>query len=556
MTRIRFFAAALLIAASAAQHPRPSPANDLDWWKNAVIYEIYPRSFADTNGDGVGDLKGITGHLDYLADLGVDAIWIAPFYPSPQVDFGYDVSDYTAVEPAYGTIADFDRLVSEASKRHIRVIADLVLNHSSDLHAWFQQSRSSKTNPRADWYMWRDGMPGGQPPTNWQSVFGHSAWTQEMSRDQFYYHKFYAQQPDLNWRNQDVRTAMYDAARFWMRRGVAGFRLDAIGTLFEDAQFRDEPLTGGFNAFGDPNLSGEYTAELPEVHDVLRELRQVTNEFPGRVLIGETGGGIAAIANYYGKNGDEIQLPMDFDYGFSNELSAGRFRQALRDAETQLNGNVPLFVFDNHDNRRSWDRYADGVHDDAIARLIATLLLTPRCSALLYYGQEIGMRNNDPKSVDQVLDPVGKVGWPDEIGRDGERTPMQWNAGRNAGFSDGASTWLPVGPEVETRNVDFETSDPASLLNYYRALIHLRKKSAALNHGDLTLIDEANSSVLSFLRSAGRSTVVVTLNFSATPQTVQLAGRVTTLLASFDVGPESSTELVLPPFGAYVGDVK
>jgi alpha-glucosidase len=520
-----------------------------------VIYEIYPRSFADTNGDGIGDLKGIIGHLDYLADLGVDAIWIAPFYPSPQVDFGYDVSDYTGIEPAYGTIADFDRLVSEASKRHIRIIADLVLNHSSDQHAWFQESRTSQTNPRSDWYMWRDGKPGGQPPTNWQSVFGHSAWTQEMSRDQFYYHKFYPQQPDLNWRNPDVRAAMYDAARFWMGRGVAGFRLDAIGTLFEDAQFRDEPLTGGVNAFGDPNLSGEYTAELPEVHDVLRELRQVTNAFPGRVLIGETGGGIAAIANYYGKNGDEIQLPMDFDYGFINELSADRFRQALRDAETQLNGNVPLFVFDNHDNRRSWDRYADGLHDDAIARLIATLLLTPRCSALLYYGQEIGMRNNDPKSIDQALDPVGKVGWPNEIGRDGERTPMQWSAGRNAGFSDGSRTWLPVGPEVDARNVEGESSDPASLLNYYKALIHLRKKNEALNHGDLTLIDETNSNVLSFLRRAGRSTVLVALNVSPIQQTVQLTGTVTTLLASFDVGSSSLTQLVLPAFGAYVGEV-
>jgi alpha-glucosidase len=274
------------------------------------------------------------------------------------------------------------------------------------------------------------------------------------------------------------------------------------------------------------------------------------------VLIGETGGDAATIAKYYGNNGDEIQLPMDFDYGFVNELSADRFRQALRAAETQLNGNVPLFVFDNHDSRRSWDRYADGLHDDAMARLIATLLLTPRCSALLYYGQEIGMRNNDPKSVDQVLDPVGKVGWPNEIGRDGERTPMQWSAGPNAGFSDAPHTWLPVGPEVETRNVDVESSDPASLLNYYKALIRLRKRNAALNHGDLTLIDETNSNVLSFLRRAGRSTVLVAVNFSATTQTVQLGRTVTTLLASFEVGPARLTDLVLPPFGAYVGEFK
>lgn len=562
----RITAIALLIAAStAAQQPQPLARDKTAWWNGAVIYEIYPRSFADTNGDGIGDLNGIIEHLDYLHDLGVDAIWIAPFYPSPQVDFGYDISDYTSIEPAYGTLADFDALVAAAAKRHIRVIADLVLNHSSDQHPWFQQSRSSAANPKADWYVWLDAKTDGGPPNNWQSVFGHSAWLFEPLRNQFYYHKFYAQQPDLNWRNPDVRSAMYDVARFWMKRGVAGFRLDAIGTLFEDAQFRDEPLTGGVNAFGDPNLSGEYTAELPEVHDVLRELRQVSNEFPGRVLIGETGGGIADILKYYGTQNDELQLPMDFGYGFINELSANRFRDALRDAETGLNGNAPLLVTDNHDNRRSWDRYGDGQHDAAIAKLIATALLTPRGAVLLYYGQEIGMRNNDPASIEQVLDPVGKTGWPIEKGRDGERTPMQWNAGPNAGFSSGASTWLPVGPEFEIRNVAVESQDAQSLLRYYKALLHLRKKHPALRHGALSLLDETNSNVLSFLRRSTNGAILVALNFSPSQQTVGfdlsefgLAGKsLHRLLASFSADDWAApSQLTLAPFGAYVARVE
>src|SRR5258708_2626344 len=538
----------------------PAPAHasrDLTWWKNAVIYEIYPRSFADTNGDGIGDLNGIIQHLDYLQDLGCDAIWITPFCPSPQVDFGYDIADYENIEPQYGTLADFDRLVAECSRRHIRVIADLVLNHSSDRNSWFQESRASQTNPKADWYIWHDAKPDGSPPNNWQSVFGHSAWTWEPARGQYYYHKFFTQQPDLNWRNPEVRRTMYDVARFWMKRGVAGFRLDAIGTLFEDPLFRDEPLTGGVNAFGDPNIDGIYTENLPEVHDVLRELRQVSDEFKGRVLIGETyTGSVGELLSYYGAANDELQLPMDTQHGFIDQLSADAFRQALREAETQLNGNVPLFVFDNHDSRRSWDRYGDGVHDLAIAKLIATLLLAPRGAVLLYYGQEIGMRNNDPTSLDQVLDPVGRIGWPDYIGRDGERTPMQWNAGPNAGFSSGPSTWLPVGPDYPVRNVEVESQDPASLLNYYKTLIRLRKENPALRDGVLTLVDETNSNVLSFLRSGGGNTVLVAMNLTASPQTVRLdPGSSLTILASSFDSPERSITMAqfeLPAFGAVV----
>jgi alpha-glucosidase len=539
------------------------------FWQNAVIYEIYPRSFGDTNGDGIGDLNGITKHLDYLKGLGVDAIWITPFYPSPQVDFGYDISDYQAIDPQYGTMPDFDRLVAEARKRNIRVVTDLVLNHTSDQHPWFVESRSSRTNPKAGWYVWQDGKANRQPPNNWQSIFGHSAWQFEPKRGQFYYHAFYKEQPDLNWTNRDVRNAMYDVARFWMKRGVAGFRLDAVTSLFEDPRLRDEPVARpGLNAYGEPILTREYTDNLPELHDVLRELRRVTNEFPGVVLIGETYvPSVEELAKMYGAKNDELHFPMDTQLGFVNQLSAEAFRRKLREAETRLNGNIPLFVFDNHDNPRSWSRYGDGKNDLAIAKLLATLLMTPRCAALMYYGQEIGMENNDPKRKEDVRDPIGKSGWPKEKGRDGERTPMQWDSGPNAGFSTAKTTWLPVAPGYMARNVAAEANDPDSLLNYYKTLIRLRKTDAALRDGDFALVNEADTNVLAFLRKAANGTaILVALNFTPASRTVSfnlepqgVPGRqMTTVLSSFSKAGQSSSlrGLVLPAYGAYVGKVQ
>jgi len=563
--------AALLIALISAGYGEPkaaaaAPRWDPNWWKGAVIYEVYPRSFADTNGDGIGDLNGITAHLDYLQQLGVDGIWITPFYPSPQVDFGYDITDYNAIDPQYGTMADFERLVAEAGKRNIKVIADMVLNHTSDQHPWFVESRSSRTNPKANWYIWVDGKPG-TPPNNWLSIFGHSAWEWNSVRQQYYYHAFYIQQPDLNWRNREVRTAMYDMIRGWMKRGVAGFRLDAVPQLFEDPKLQNEEYLPGYTAYGDRRTTRTHTDNLPEVHEVYRELRQVVDAIPGTVLIGETYlPNIAELAQAYGAKNDELQLPMDTQYGMHRTLSAELFRAKLRDAETGLNGNMPLLVFDNHDNRRSWNRFGDGKHDAAIARVIATLLLAPRDTALMYYGEELGMSNNDPKSVDQVKDPIGKIGWPKEIGRDGERTPMQWNAGPNAGFSTARSTWLPVAPNYVTVNAATESQEPGSLLNYYRKLIRLRKENAALREGDLRIVDGDNKDVLSFVRAAPGSTVLVAINCSASPRTVSYTAaqigvsgrRLSGLAQSFDSGgtPASLDRLVLPAFGAYIGEVR
>ena len=561
----------LLVLAVLAGSPLLAQTSADPWWKHAVIYEAYPRSFQDSNGDGVGDLKGITERVDYLQALGINAIWLSPIYPSPQVDFGYDISDYENVDPQYGNLVDFDQLVAEAKKRNIRIIMDMVMNHTSDKHPWFIESKSSRNNPKRDWYIWRDGKGPGIPPNNWQSAFGHSAWKYDPTTKQWYYHKFYAEQPDLNWRNPKVEKAMFDSVRFWLDRGVAGFRLDAIPTLFEDPELRDEKETGGVNAFGDPNIDGSYTENLPEVHDVMRSLRKLVASYPGdRVLIGETYlPNIQELDKWYGgASRNELNLPMDMQIGFINKLDASLFRQRIEDVETKVHGNQPLIVFDNHDNPRSWDRYGDGVHDAAIARVIATMLFTTRATAMMYYGQEIGMVTTPPKRKEDVKDPVGLVGWPKEKGRDGERTPMQWDTSKNAGFSTADETWLPVAPNYKTVNVQVEDAASDSLLNWYKQLIQMRATNPALREGPLTMLDRTNPNVLSYVRkgSAGSPSVVVALNFTAQPQTISLnltgtgvtGTNVKTLLTD-DASLRPTTSLAgitLPPFASWIASVQ
>jgi alpha-glucosidase len=562
---------ALGVHDARAQHTVAAPATEQrPWWHDAVIYEIYPRSFRDSNGDGLGDLNGIAEKLDYLQSLGVDAIWIAPMYPSPQVDFGYDIADYQSVDPHYGTLADFDRLVAQARQHHIRVILDMVLNHTSDKHPWFLEASASRTSAHHDFYVWNDGKTGSAgervPPNNWVSLFGGSAWQRVQTLNQFYYHMFYKEQPDLNWRNPSVESAMFDAMRFWLDRGVAGFRLDAITTLFEDAQLRDETLLPGTNAQGDPNVAHEHTNNLPEVHAVMRRMRSMVDQYPGgRVLIGETYVPKTADLDawYGGDRHDELHLSMDTLVGFEDKLDATRFRQLLVEANTELHGAQPLFVFDNHDRVRSWDRYGDGAHDAAIAKLLATLLLTSRSAVLLYQGEEIGQRTHTPTRLEDVKDPIGISGWPKEKGRDGERTPMQWDASnRQAGFSDNPRTWLPVPLDYKTVNVRQESADPQSLLSWHRRLIALRRSSSALRDGDLTMLDQDNPSVLSYARVArsGRA-VVVALNMSAMPQIIAPSlkhgggGRSgwKTLMSNQASLSDTGTRVTLRPFGAWVG---
>jgi alpha-glucosidase len=558
------------VAQSRPQGKKAEPAASADdvWWKHAVIYEIYPRSFQDSNGDGIGDLNGITSRLDYLKGLGVDAIWLSPIYPSPQVDFGYDISDYVGIDPQYGTLADFDRLVAEAKKRDIRVIMDMVMNHTSDRHPWFIQSQSSTTNPKRDWYVWESGKGPGEPPNNWQSVFGHSAWQYSPKTDQWYYHKFYIQQPDLNWRNPKVEQAMLGVVRFWLNKGVAGLRLDAVPTLFEDASLADEKLLPGTNAYGDPNIDGSLTENLPEVHKVMRDLREVTNGFPGnRVLIGETYlPNAEELKKWYGANHDELQLPMDLQVGFLNKLDVKLFRQKIDEVEHDIGDNQPLLVFDNHDNPRMDVRYGNGKYSVEVQRMLATILLATRSTALMYYGDELGMKTTPPTRVEDVKDPIGKMGWPREKGRDGERTPMQWDGSPQAGFTKSDKPWLPLPDDYKTINVAEEEHEDTSLLNWYKQLIRLRRENLALHSGNLTMLDTSDDNVLSWLRQTpGQPAVVVACNFTAEPQQVSFdlsqqgvnGKQAKTLLKSpGGSDPAALDQVKLPPYGVYIGQVQ
>ena len=565
-------------AATFAQTKGSASHSSDPWWKHAVIYEIYPRSFQDSNGDGTGDLNGITQRLGYLHELGVDTIWIAPMFPSPQVDFGYDISDYEAVDPQYGTMADMDKLIAEAKKHDIRVMLDMVLNHSSDKHKWFEESKSSKTNPKRDWYVWKDGVGPNKmdPPNNWQSIFGHSAWKYDETTKQFYYHKFYAEQPDLNWRNPEVEKAIFSMLRFWLDKGVAGFRLDAIPTLFEAEDMKDEVVMkdangqSSKNAFGDVVLDDAQTSGRPEVQDVLRRMRKLVDSYPGnRVLVGETY--VANIGDldklYGGDKHDVLHMPMDFKVGMLNHLDAAGFRKNVTEAETMLGTNHPLFVFDNHDNARM-DRYCKAEATDtgkdatpeecvAIQKMLSTLLFTSKATALMYYGDEIGMATTPPARKEDVKDPIGILGWPKEKGRDGDRTPMQWTAGKDAGFSTADSTWLPIPPSYTTVNVESEKGKADSLLTWYTELTALRKKNAAVHGGAMTMLDTTNPKVLSYTRkgSDGKG-IVVALNFSNEPQTIKLdVGKVSTLMTdSAELKNVSTGMITLPAYGSWVGE--
>ena len=580
-----FLGVTVLAARGQSAPSASSHLNNLEnWWKNAVLLEIYPRSFQDSNGDGIGDLNGITQRLDYLKSLGVDAIWLSPIYPSPQVDFGYDISDYENIDPQYGTLADFDRLMAEAKKRNIRIIMDMVMNHSSDKHKWFIESRSSRDNPYRDWYVWHDGKgqtaaDKGEVPNNWQSDFGHSAWEWDEKTRQYYYHKFYIQQPDLNWDNPKVHQAFKDIISFWLKRGVGGFRFDAITTLFEDPEMRDDEVLkdkdgNSFkNNYGDIALNDTMTNNLPGVHPVMTEMRATADQFkptafPGtRVFIGETYlPNVAELAKQYGTaEHPEFHLPMDTQLGFINKLDVAAFREKLIDVETKIGDNTPLLVFDNHDNPRLDARYGDGVHDADIQRVISTVLFASRGTALFYYGDEIGMKTTPPTRKEDVKDPVGLTGWPKDKGRDGERTPMQWDSTTNAGFSK-ANPWLPVPPTYTTVNVKAEESDPNSLLAWYRKLIQLKKSNPVLAHGANVMLDTENTKVLSWLRQEpGSGKIVVSVNFTADPQTVNLtsgsaglkAGPVKTLLKSpGGADPTSVDRIELGAFGVYMGEVK
>jgi alpha-glucosidase len=436
-----------------------------------------------------------------------------------------------------------------------------VINHTSDQNKWFAESRSSKNNPKRDWYIWRDGKNGG-PPNNWLSWFGGPAWTLDPKTNQYYYHYFYTEQPDLNWRNPEVKKAMFDVVRFWLDRGAAGFRIDAVSRLYEDPNLHDDSILPGHNAYGDPNIEHKYTDNLPEVHDTLRELRVLVDTYAGHpVLISEADEpNITELTKMYGAKLDEIQLPMDFQIADVNELSAPKFRKLLDEAESNSVGGQPHYFFSNHDQPRQWDRYGDGKHNDQIAKLMAALLLTPRATPQMYYGEEIGMRTTPPARVEDVKDPIGKKGWPKEKGRDGERTPMQWDAGKNAGFSTASKTWLWVPPTASKYNVAVESKDPNSILNFYKELIRLRRTNAALRDGTYGTLNPNDANVLSFVRKAEGKSVLVALNMSAQQQTVsyELGEEAQVLLSSpaMKNASVSLKRMAIPGFGVVVAEVK
>ncbi len=554
---IAAFSLALALAAQTKENVVPKRP----WYQHAVFYEIYPRSFMDSNGDGIGDLNGIAAKLDYLKALGVDAIWIAPCFPSPQVDFGYDVSDYENIDRMYGTLADFDRLQKMAGQHGIKIILDLVVNHTSDQHPWFLDSRSSRTAAKRDWYIWRDSKDSG-PPNNWISEFGGSAWQWDSKTKQYYYHNFYAQQPDLNWRNPAVVDAMYGTTEWWYKRGVAGFRLDAVDTLFEDPELRDNPVRPGKNAYGDPKIENKYTSKLPEVHTALKGLRAVANRY-NAILIGETWtDNVAQLKEYYGARYDELQMPMDLMLT-KLKFSAAVFREHIKAVEAS--GEWPVYVIGNHDILRSWNRYGDGQHNDAIAKDMAAMFLTLRGTPIMYYGEEIGMQNNDPKRREDVKDPIGRKGWPKEKGRDGERTPMQWSGAANAGFTTG-TPWNAIPGTYKTYNVADELKDPDSILNWYKGLLALRRGNGALLDGEFVTLNDDDPNVFSYLRKTQSDAVIVAINMSAARQTVNFdltkmgwaGGTARTLLttqASLK-GNAAVKQLSLEPFAAYIAEIK
>ncbi len=500
----------------------------MHWWQSAVVYQIYPRSFQDSNGDGVGDLPGIAARLPYLAELGVDALWLSPIFVSPMADFGYDIANYTAIDPLFGGMADFDALLTAAHARGMKVLLDFVPNHTSDRHPWFLESRSSRASAKRDWYIWRDGAPGGGPPNNWLSEFGGSAWQFDAATGQYYYHAFLAAQPDLNWRNADVRAAMHDVMRFWLKRGVDGFRVDVIWHLIKDAEFRDNPPNPAVRA-GEPpyrRLLPLYSTDRPEVHEVIAGLRAVVDEFPERLLIGEIYLPIERLVAYYGRDLGGVHLPFNFGL-LETPWNARAIAQLIDRYEAALPaGGWPNWVLGNHDRPRLASRVGpEQTH------LAAMLLLTLRGTPTLYYGDEIGMCQV-PIAPERVRDPAALQ----VPGRDGARTPMQWDASAFAGFST-VPPWLPPAEDFAGVNVAIQRADPASLSNLYRRLMALRRLRPALTRGAYRPIASAGD-VLAFMREIDGDRVLVALNFGAGPAAVALPSDAAggTVLVASDAG--------------------
>ncbi|ASC71222.1 Alpha amylase, catalytic region [Halomicronema hongdechloris C2206] len=512
---------------SSSSHAMPQP-----WWEEGVIYQIYPLTFADGNGDGTGDLRGIIARLDYLNDgdpdsetcLGIDAIWLSPINQSPMIDNGYDVVDYTDICPIFGTLADFDELLDQAHQRGIKIVMDLVVNHTSNQHSWFLESASSRDHPKADWYLWQDAWEGRDLPNNWQSYFGGTGWTYAEERGQFYFHTFNENQPDLNWQNPEVRAAIYDIIRFWLDRGVDGFRLDASSAYSQDPYFRDNPLKYGAsdkNAYN--NYHHLYDRNLPENHQIIKEIRAILEEYGDRLLIGETfiDNRLYDSIVFYGVNNDELHFPLTFEFPFSPWYPGYLQRQIEKTEKVTPVGAWPTYFLDNHDIPRHLSRWIECslcVDSVAIAKAAATLLLTVRGTPILYYGQELGMVDNTEIPANKLQDrAVVKSGTGETPPpRDGARTPMQWDDFPQAGFSFGRDVdpWLPVHTNYHQLNVQAALQDPDSILTFYRQLIQVRRRSGALRRGQWRPLIHYPHEHLAYVRETEAETVLVLINFS------------------------------------------
>jgi len=481
--------------------------NHFLWWRDGVIYQIYPRSFADSNNDGIGDLPGIISKMDYLADLGVDALWLSPIYPSPDKDFGYDVADYFDIDPKYGTLADFDRLLQEAHKRHLHIILDLVLNHTSDQNKWFQESKSSRENPYRDWYIWRNVPQGKKQPNNWQSVFGGPGWQYDEKTSQAYFHMFVKEQPDLNWRNPEVYKKMLEVFSFWLERGVDGFRLDVFNEYYKDDQFRDNPPAFGIRPFD--RQQHIYDVSRPEMFTALKDIRALLDSYPERYAVGETFlVNTEQAANYIGP--DKLHAGFDFNF-LSSPWNPKCFLSVINKWDSLLSADAwPNYVLNNHDQPRSASRYGQS-EDDERLKVAAAFLLTLRGTPFLYYGEEIGMRDVHLRRG-ELQDPVGIRYWPVPVGRDGCRTPMQWNATENAGFGTG-KPWIRIHSNYTQRNVETQRKDPQSLFNFYKRLLAIRKLTRTLQQGAFVPLTYDPRRLLAYLRQDAEQTVLVVLNF-------------------------------------------
>ena len=538
---------------------------DRDWWRGAVIYQIYPRSFQDTSGDGVGDLRGITERLPYVASLGVDAIWISPFFTSPMKDFGYDVSDYRSVDPMFGTLHDFDLLIAEAHRLGIRIMIDLVVSHTSDQHPWFVESRSSRSNAKADWYVWADPKPDGTPPTNWLSIFGGSAWQWDPTRLQYYLHNFLTSQPDLNFHNPEVQDAVLDLTRFWLERGVDGFRLDTINFYFHDRELRDNPALP-------PELRNDTTAPAvnpynyqdhifdksrPENIAFLKRFRALMDEFPAIAAVGEVGDsqrGLEIVAEYT-SGGDKMHMCYAFEFLANEPLSAERVARVITDFQTAAPEGWACWAFSNHDVVRHasrWQKAAGGRDDDRYLRLLSGVLLSLRGSACLYQGEELGLTEAEI-AFEDLRDPYGIQFWPDFKGRDGCRTPMVWESDKPSGGFSVGQPWLPVPPEHRHHAVDAQDHVNASMLNHYRHLLAFRRQHAALAKGDMVILS-TDDNVLQFTRSLGNETIYCAFNFA--PDTRDFAAPDAPLSALEGHGFSGllrERRIELPPFEGFFG---